>query len=1272
MNIEEALVILDTILQQECLNDIQELVFRQSWEGRTYSEIAESSSYDANYIKDVGSKLWQVLSRALGKNVTKSNFRSLLRQRSRNLLAGDAQLSPVAVAPNSFELNGNNHNNKREFEAERIPPSNPLFLRMVPNEIDSEVAIGNPYQDWGEAVDVSVFYGRTEEISKLEQWILNDRCRLVALLGMGGIGKTALSVKLAEHIKDQFEYVIWRSLRDAPSVKAILTDLIQFLFDEQETETDLAETVSGRISRVIDYLRRHRCLLILDNAESILRSGSQAGQYLEGYEGYGDLLQLLGEVGHQSCIVLTSREKPKEIALLEGEALPVRALQLTGLKEAEGQEIFKAKGCFCSMESEWSALIEHYGGNPLALKMVAAAIQELFAGNISEVMEYMGQRTLVFEDVRELLARQFNRLSEVEREVMYWLAINREPVSLLELRKDILSSVSKRKLPEALKSLGVRSLIEKSAALFSLQPVVMEYVTERLIEQVCEEIVTQNILLFRNHALVKARTKDYVKETQVRLILTPVIDGLLAVFRSKSSIENQLNQILSMLREQSPLEPGYTGGNFLNLLYHLDTDLSGYDFSHLSVWQADLQGVNLQHVNFNHADLAKSVFAETIGVVLSVALSPDGNFLATGDTNGEIRLWRVADGKQLLNCKGHTDLVWSVAFSPDSQMLASGSADQTVRCWDVYTGLALRTLQGHTDWVLSVAFSPDGKTLASSSADQTVRCWDVYTGQCRQTFKGHTNWVLSVAFSPQDQTLVSSSADQTLCCWDLDTGQCRQTFKGHTNWVLSVAFSPDGKTLASSSADQTVRCWDVYTGQCRQTFKGHTNRVYSVAFSPDGKTLASSSADQTVRCWDVYTGQNLKTFKGHTNWVYSVAFSPDGEILVSSSADQTVRWWDVETGQCRQTLQGQTNWVLSIAFSPDGKTLASSSADQTVRCWDVYTGQCRQTFQGHKSWVYSVAFSPDNKTLASSSADQTVRCWDLDTGQCRQTLQGHTNWLSSVAFNPDGSTFVSSSANQTVRWWDVDTEQALRTFQGHTNWVFSVAFSPDGKTLATSSADQTVCCWDVYTGKCRQTFQGHTNWVLSVAFSPDGKTLATSSADQTVRCWDVYSGQCRQTFQGHTNWVLSVAFSPDGKTLASSSADQTVRCWDVDTGECHQTFQGRRTNWVDAVAFSPDGKTLAVSSADQTVRCWDVYAGLALCTLQGHTKCVRSLTFSPDGKTLASGSQDETIKLWDVLTGECLKTLRADRPYEGMNITGVTGLTEATIATLKALGAVEL
>lgn len=362
-------------------------------------------------------------------------------------------------------------------------------------------------QDWGEAIDVSLFHGRTQELAQVQQSIVQQRCRLVAILGMGGIGKTAFSVKLAEEIQDKFEFVIWRSLNFAPSLEVLLNQIIPIL--SPTPQTTITETVECKISQLIECLRASRCLLVLDHIDSILGSGDDQEtpeytkisakncsfknastalvsqiHYRQGYEEYGELIRRVGNSQHQSCLVFTSREKPQDIAALEGENLPVRAFKLTGLSQQESILILKAKGFVNTSAAECKILLDWYAGNPLFLKLVATAIQELFAGNIHEFIE---QGTVVFGDIRQILDQQFNRLSQIEKHIMYWLALNQESVSLQNLAKAIIPGLSpricQRLTLEAIELLQRRSLIERTASSFSQTPVLTEYTIERLIEE---------------------------------------------------------------------------------------------------------------------------------------------------------------------------------------------------------------------------------------------------------------------------------------------------------------------------------------------------------------------------------------------------------------------------------------------------------------------------------------------------------------------------------------------------------------------------------------------------------------------------------------------------------------------------------------------------------------------------------------------------------------------------------------------------------------------
>lgn len=428
MTVEQALSFLDTLLQPESMNHVQELVFRGAWEENVYEEIAAQSGYDADYLRDVGSKLWKSLSQVLGEKVTKNNFRSVLRRRVKE---------------------------KQVVESANVRP----------------ISLTNSL-NWNIAIDPSDTWAREEELTILEQWIVQEKCHLLAVMGMAGIGKSSLVAKLTEKIHDRFDFIVWRSLRNAPLVEQLFTDLIPLLSASQLA--DIPPIIDCTIAEIIKCLRASRCLIILDNFESVLQSNDRKGSYRKGYEGYGQFLRIVGETSHQSSVIITSREQPKGLAFKEGKFLPVRSLHLEGLSKEVVAEIFASKSI--NLTDEEIRLLSYlYAGNPLLLKIVATTIKCLFNG---EVLEFLAQDTLITGEIIDVLEQQFNRLSNLEIQVMYCLAIKQNSVTFSEIIKDVIPTIEPQELMEVLQSLQWRSLIEKRGSSFTQAPVIKDFASK--------------------------------------------------------------------------------------------------------------------------------------------------------------------------------------------------------------------------------------------------------------------------------------------------------------------------------------------------------------------------------------------------------------------------------------------------------------------------------------------------------------------------------------------------------------------------------------------------------------------------------------------------------------------------------------------------------------------------------------------------------------------------------------------------------------------------
>ncbi|HZL88225.1 MAG TPA: PQQ-binding-like beta-propeller repeat protein, partial [Pirellulaceae bacterium] len=642
---------------------------------------------------------------------------------------------------------------------------------------------------------------------------------------------------------------------------------------------------------------------------------------------------------------------------------------------------------------------------------------------------------------------------------------------------------------------------------------------------------------------------------------------------------------------------------------------------------APLRRVILTNMNAARHHLLRrgEIFAHTANLK-TAAISADGRWLATADYEDQARLWDIASGAMLTECK-LTRRPMTAHIGEDGTAVfaaATGKAISLERLPAAATEAGLPATIANTGDVNCAAFSADGSMLATggSGRETHARLWRISDGQQLAEFP-HPRSVEQVVFWPGHDGLATVSSDGQMRLWKFDGDRPDWGLKLQAGLVAHVAFTRDGKQIIVGDTQGHLSCFDVDARRWLFELGRESGQVTAVACAADSQTVAAAWTSGIARTWNLADRRQLLELLRIDRHTQLVLFRPRTQQMLVASEPRAAVLWDIPDASQVGLPLGQ-GFMSAVAVSPDQKTVITGSTNGTVVLRDAVTGKTRRQLTSHQKSVRVVAFRPDGAVVLTASHDGTARLFDVATGKPQGDLMDHRPGhpdvqVETAAFSKDGRYVLTGDNGGRIHIWDGNTGESVRPLAKHDGAVRSLCFSPGGEQVAAgySTPDKGVRLWDLASGKLLWTAR-HGNTVRSVAFSPNGSLVLSASNDVTARLWNAADGKQVGPNLTHRGEVFIAAFSPNGTLAMTGSYDATVRLWEVPSGRPVGEPM-RHEGMVTSADFRTSKLLLTGGSVDRSARLWDVTTCLPLSPPLVHNSEVAAVGLHPAGKIAYTG-----------------------------------------------------
>lgn len=1016
----------------------------------------------------------------------------------------------------------------------------------------------------------SNFIGRRRELESLNQLLQapahRDSC-VVALSGMGGIGKTQLGVEYVYRHSDLYgDGIVWFDANDPNrSVRQQLLDVARLLqlsvADPQRP--DIEEQL---VAALHDYLMANRdALLVYDNVVD-------PGTFCRTQVGAGQTPVTLGG----RILFITRRQDLPAFAT---------SLRLREIEADTARRIVTMSRPELLRDPDLDTLCAMLDYLPLALRLAAAALGANPDAGIREYMlalEEFGPDTLHRAVDVSLPDYYTSSLAPALKAQLATVADNESAGYLFRLIGQLPATT-----PIPLARLALFSGITDDGWIKSLSKAIVLLEHASLVERVDDQRL-------RMQTLVKEYACDQLDATEARQLRAECARRMLLVYEDATQLEAHCfsRGFLAVERDLVALK------SLLELDVSIDVEADRLNQREGRLWrllQREAHTLMPAIKSGDHIRFRQQLYLRArLSGFAPLAESVLEKLRSEANARWEVR-WVAqceADGLERI-LVGHSRNVNDVAlFSGDKRAISAG-ADKTLRIWDLSTGMLLYTLYYEKSRFFAVMVVDDHVAIGGM-ADGSITVWDLETQALECTWQAHDRAVTALAYREEERSLLTASADETIKAWRLRDGALLYTLRGHTGWVRDMTTTPDGRRAVSAGSDKRLIVWDLVNRAMVTQVELHRKEVLCVAIAPDGALVASGSADKTICVWELANVGEPRRLIGHRDWVNAVAFDEDGRSLISASGDRTIKIWDVMSAKVRQTLRGHDYRVKAIALFKEGSRLLSGSADNTVRIWQFDQPDGEQGVDGHRGAVHALVTNEAGTRLFTAGVDGKVKAWESATGRLIRTYAGPGKPIHALAYDEMRGTIAAGCADRAIYVWDAASGTLLHTLRGHGGSVESITVTDSGE-LISGGADQRVIVWENLTTGTHRDYHLHSDWVNDLVQFDDG-VIASASGDNTIQVWQCETGEIVASLLGHERWVLAVDTAMRGRTIVSSSNDRTIRVWDVATQAERLCLTGHRTR-IPCIRTFADGQRAISASADNSLRVWGLDSGVELARL---------------------------------------------------------------------------